>query len=336
MLSLLHLFSRSHRRSAAAAAPAIALALLLVLPATLLPLPACSGDAPAAPADTTGRTDTTGREDSTISYQDPVILCTVEDVRLGEISGIAPSRYSDGIFWVHNDSGGEARLFAVDSSGRTLATVLLTGAANRDWEDIASATLGGESWLYVGDIGDNDRLRDAVTVYRVREPAVASAWRDSTMARTAESARFRYPDGARDCEALMVDARDGAVLLLEKNGTTCGVYRAAWPGDGGEAVLARIAVFRIPLELSFLRLVTAADLHPNGRRVLVRTYTTLFEYETAAGNPLQAVFDSTAARTLPTPGLTQSEAACYSRDGTDIVTTTEGLNPPLLILRRKH
>ena len=333
---LLHLFSRPLRRAAAAAAPALALALMLI-PAMLLPLPACSGDEPTgAPPDTTGRSDTTGKADSIISYLDPVILCNIEDPRLGEISGIAPSRRSDGIFWVHNDSGGEARLFAIDSSGGTLATVLLTGALNRDWEDMASVALGGESWLYVGDIGDNDKLRDVVTVYRVREPAVTLAWRDSALVGISESARFRYPDGARDCEALMVDARDGAVLLLEKNGTTCGVYRAAWPGNGAEAMLDRVAVFRIPLDLSFLRLVTAADLHPDGRRVLVRTYTTLFEYETAAGNPLPAVFDSSAARTLATPGLAQTEAACYTRDGRDIVTTTEGLNPPLLILRRKY
>lgn len=306
----------------------------IILTGSLPPLSACSGDdAPIAPADSTHVTDSTGHTDSTIAYAPAETLCTVEDARLTEISGIAASRLRDGVYWMHNDSGGEPRLFAVDTLGRTLATCRIEGATNRDWEDIASVTLAGTAWLYVGDVGDNDRVREFVTVYRLREPVVDPASRDSGITVTAESARFRYPDGARDCEALAVDPADGRLLLLDKNGTSCAVYAAPWPGDGSEAALTRVAAFRLPFDFSFWRLVTAADLHPGGGRILLRTYNGLLEYETRALPAVPAIFDSAAARTMATPGLTQAEAACYSRDGRSILTTSEGSRPPLLILR---
>ncbi|MBR9975355.1 MAG: hypothetical protein KFF77_07220, partial [Bacteroidetes bacterium] len=77
----------------------------------------------------------------------------------------------------------------------------------------------------------------------------------------------------------------------------------------------------------------AADLHPDGQRILLRTYNSMLEYETRVLPAVPAIFDSSVARVLPTPGLLQAEAACYSRDGRSILTTSEGSNPPLLILR---
>ncbi|MFZ1729205.1 MAG: hypothetical protein WBQ23_12495 [Bacteroidota bacterium] len=306
---------------------------LLVLAVCLIPLSACSSEDP--PTSTHPPVDSTGTTDSSIAYLDPASLCTIQDERLGEISGIAPSRLRDDIYWMHNDSGGEARLFAVDSNGVTIAICTLAGAANRDWEDMASVVLDNKAWLYVGDIGDNDKKYPTVTIYRSLEPQLQPDWRDSVVTAAAEAATFRYPDGAHDCEALMIDPRDGTIVLLDKNGTSCTVYSSPWPGAGGSADLQLIAAFRLPFEFSFWRLVTGADLHPTSRRVLLRTYNAVLEYEAPALSPLSALFDSTAARVIETPGLTQPEAVCYSRNGRDVLTTSEGNRPPLFILRRK-
>jgi hypothetical protein len=237
---------------------------------------------------------------------------------------------------VHNDSGGEPRLYAIDSNGVTIATCLLGDAVNRDWEDLASVVLDNTAWLYVGDIGDNERKYPSVTIYRIREPRLQPGWRDSSLTATAEAATFRYPDGAHDCEALMVDPRDGAIVLLEKNGTSCGIYSAPWPGNGAIADLHLSATVRLPFEFSFWRLVTGADMHPSSRRIVLRTYNAVLEYEAAAFSPLSALFDSSAARIINTPGLTQPEAVCFSLDGRDVLTTSEGNRPPLFILRRKN
>lgn len=306
----------------------------------LLPLGACaSGETPTGntlPKDSTKVSDTTWVEDSVVVYTQPSTLCIIDDARLDEISGIASSRLIDGVFWMHNDSGDEPRMFAVDSNGVTLAVCTFDGAQNVDYEDMASVIHDGTAWLYIGDVGDNSAGRASVTIHRLPEPEVQTGWRDRALTVAVESAVFRYPDGARDCEALIVDPRDGRIVLLDKSTTSCAMYAAAWPGDGEEAALEHLGSFRLPFDFAFWRLVTGADIHPGGQRVLLRTYNAVLEYVVPPGTPLRGLFDSAPAHIFSTPGLIQAEAVCYSRDGRDILTTSEGVRPPLLILRHAY
>jgi hypothetical protein len=50
--------------------------------------------------------------------------------RLIESSGAAPSHSFPGVIWTHNDSGDDARLYATDSAGDDLGSVLVAGALN--------------------------------------------------------------------------------------------------------------------------------------------------------------------------------------------------------------
>ena len=82
---------------------------------------------------------------------------TVASDAITEASGIAASPRFDNVYWVHNDSGDSARVFAIAGTGQTIGEYALSGATAIDWEDIA-AGLGptaGVSYLYLGDIGDN-------------------------------------------------------------------------------------------------------------------------------------------------------------------------------------
>ena len=62
------------------------------------------------------------------SYARPTARGRVADGALDEISGIVVSRQNPGVLWVHEDSGNPAVLTALDTSGRTLATLTLDGA----------------------------------------------------------------------------------------------------------------------------------------------------------------------------------------------------------------
>ena len=62
---------------------------------------------------------------------------TVASAAVDELSGISASRRTDGVWWVHNDSGDSARVFAVGTDGRDLGEFDLAGTAAVDWEDIA-------------------------------------------------------------------------------------------------------------------------------------------------------------------------------------------------------
>ena len=100
-----------------------------------------------------------------IRYGKPRLLCTLACKKVKESSGVTHSRRNPGVFWTHNDSGDDAKLFAFDKKGRHLGTYTVAGADNRDWEEIASVSVDGKHFLLICDTGDNDRTRPFVTLY---------------------------------------------------------------------------------------------------------------------------------------------------------------------------
>src|SRR6056297_3085713 len=91
--------------------------------------------------------------------QEPEQLAIVQDRQIDESSGLAISGANPGMLWVHNDSGDKPRLFLVDREGQTRCILKVTGAEAVDWEDMCSFRSAGQSWLLIGDVGDNDRKR---------------------------------------------------------------------------------------------------------------------------------------------------------------------------------
>src|SRR5689334_8644757 len=88
-----------------------------------------------------------------LAAQTPTLepLGRFDRAEIPESSGVVRSRRHPGVFWVHNDSGNPASLFAVDRTGRILGKFAV-GVPNLDWEDVAIDERGR---LYVGDIGNN-------------------------------------------------------------------------------------------------------------------------------------------------------------------------------------
>ncbi len=81
-----------------------------------------------------------------------------------------PSRRYPGVFWVHNDSGNPAALFAVRADGRVLRRYQVA-APNLDWEDLAADDAGH---LVVGDIGNNGERLPLRALLLFDEPDPAS------------------------------------------------------------------------------------------------------------------------------------------------------------------
>jgi hypothetical protein len=304
--------------------------LALLVPGLLT---GCGDDPPADP----GSTDTTKVPvDTLVEYLSPDTLGIIADERLTELSGIAPSRLRDNLFWMHNDSGDEPRLFAVNSVGRTLAVCSVGNATHEDWEDMASVLLQGTSWLYIGDFGDNDGNRSSVQVYRLQEPEVDTSWVNRSVQAEAERATLSYEDGPRDCEALMVDPVSGDMYLVEKTDSrAAGIYHASWPGDGGQTVLRRVAMLSMPFSFSFFRRVTAADLSADGRSAVFRSYGGIVEHYAVSGRTPDELMAADSSATIYSPALPQAEAVCYLRNGRAIVTGSEGSRQPLVIIPRK-
>ena len=66
------------------------------------------------------------------AQQDNVVtkLFDIEFAEISELSGVAKSAQYDDAFWVHNDSGDDARIFAIDSEGKVC--LLYTSPSPRD------------------------------------------------------------------------------------------------------------------------------------------------------------------------------------------------------------
>ena len=209
---------------------------------------------------------------------------------LRESSGLAVSRTQPGVLWSHNDSGDGPNLYAIDSSGRVLATIPIANAAALDWEDMSSGPCPGPlatpapgppACLYLADIGDNDRVRQELTVYVVVEPLLAGA-SATPPAVAAQSFRFRYPDQPEDSEALAV-LPNGDVTIVSKGRTgTIDFFRVSAASlaralGSGEVLTAEYqGGTGIEPDQRISRLVTGAALSPDGSTLAVRTYNEVF------------------------------------------------------------
>src|SRR5258705_384035 len=251
---------------------------------------------------------------------------------LVEISGIVASRRSSGVYWVHNDSGDSARVFAIGTDGRDLGEFALSGASAVDWEDIAAGPgpVAGVAYLYLADIGDNAKSRASVQVYRVPEPLVNPALppgAPQTLTGVA-TLNFTYPDGPHDAEGFIVDPTTGQLFVVTKDliGGVAQVFRApANLADGSTTALTQVAT----VSLGFLHGVTGADITPNGDVVALRTYVSVSLFPRLAGQSLAQAF-SQASCEGASSSEAQGEAIGFTRDGRGYLTVSDNVvHPPL-------
>lgn len=244
------------------------------------------------------------------------VAFTLTDPRIAESSGLAASARHEGVYWTHNDSGPQygPDLYAVDERGETVATVRLTGdgVEARDWEAVAVGVDDeGEPAIYVADIGDNYQGGwPSVRVYRLPEPRSLV---DQTI--TATTFTFRYADGGRDAEGILIDPRDNRLYVVSKE-LAGGIYAAPERLDPTDVnTLTRVG----PAPL----FATDAAFSPDGAYYAVRTYWSVAVHDASDGVPGPSV-----AR-LALPESDQGESMTYTRDGTALLVGTEGVQSPV-------
>lgn len=271
-------------------------------------------------------------------YVEPQVAFTFADSRIAESSGLASSSTDDDVLFTHNDSGDEARFYAVGPDGATLVTYALPDVQARDWEDMARGPdEKGRSSLWLGDIGDNNAARDnGLLVHRVREPVPGDDASVTTERPT--SFRLRYVDGPKDAEALLIHPRTGRLYVVSKPlAGPATVYAAPAQLDpGGPNALEQVA--QVDLQPTGTPggpgignlaqvLVTAGDIAPDGSRVALRTYTDLYEWA-VEGDDVAAAFDG-APTVTSLPATRQGEGLAYSRDGRAVLVSSEGEGAPV-------
>lgn len=242
---------------------------------------------------------------------------TVQTDLLKEASGLAISYLNSGILYSHNDSGGKAQVYAVDAKGNLRATLELSGIKNRDWEDMATVKLAknGKSYIYIGEIGDNAGRYASVTVYRFPEPKLNAA--DSLITITDyDSFVIEYEDGPRDAEALFVDPRSGDIYIISKREEKVGLYRIKQPLSTTNTQLA-LRIGELPLSW-----VTSADLSPNGKKLLVKTYAAVWQFNVKFDKN-GAIVPGNKPKSKPYHLEPQGEGICWDMKGKGYYTLSE-------------
>lgn len=207
----------------------------------------------------------------------------LQPLAIAEVSGAVQSQRDPNLLWLHNDSGDQPRLFAVDLEGRPVRPAAssglppeqdpglpVRGAHLVDWEDIALH----QGRLFVGEVGNNLSWRRDLGIYEVSEP-------DPGRDREAQVRVFyplRYPDQDRfppydrwdfDCEAIFW--WEGAIYLVTKSRPAFRLYV-----QGDRAALYRLDTWhtdQVNVLTEVDRIdglegwVTAADASPDGRYV---------------------------------------------------------------------
>ncbi|MCC7106533.1 MAG: hypothetical protein IT307_15450 [Chloroflexi bacterium] len=254
-------------------------------------------------------------------------IASLQERAVQEASGLTYSLRSPTLLWTHNDSGNNPRLYALDGSGQRLATVQVEGASNVDWEDIGIGPgRNGQPALYIADTGDNNESRREVAIYRVEEPVLPRE-PGSGIIRTTPATKlsFAYPDGPHNVETLLVHPVSGEIVLLVKDiSAKVGVYRLPTQAESGKRLLAeRITTLDYSSFGPLAGAPTGGAVSPDGRRVAVRTYVALVEYDLPTGAPL-ASFWQQSGRVFPLHDGKQGEGISYSADGRHLLTISEG------------
>ena len=267
-------------------------------------------------------------------YVAPKIVGTIENKKITESSGIAASPCQADVLWTHNDSGDSARIFAIGTKGEDLAEFRVKGAENYDWEDIAAyKNKSGECFLYIGDIGNNARVRGEFQIYRIKEPSVSG--KNSASTETAETIKFAYPDFRHDAETLMVNPKNDDIYILSKRlSGASGVYKLKSDFSLSKTnILEKITDFTVPaVPNGFL---TGGDISPDGKRVIICDY--FQAYELILPEHAKNFDDIWKQKPLKVElgKRKQGEAVGYSADGNSIFATSEKKDSPLIEIKRK-
>lgn len=274
---------------------------------------------------------------------------TVTDPQLSETSGAV---WTEEGIWLHNDSRQDAVLYLVGApdtteAGQTIRTIDLSEVAPDidDPEDLALAN--GD--LLLADTGDNFNTtdREFISFYRV----------DPTTGDLLNTYEFTYPDFPVDAEAVFVDSVTEELFVIDKQIGLGNLFNLLPDATVYSAELREgdVELFETRPELTEIvsinldelndrseqplpdgrvgdagAIVTGADISADGRTVALRTYQTVWIYQSPSD--ASAGWFNVSPCEAPIVPEPQGEAVAIRQNSEtlELITISEGVNQPLI------
>jgi Ca2+-binding RTX toxin-like protein len=285
-------------------------------------------------------------EQSCRSYSSPAKIGELSKYSINEASGLIASRTHSNKYWLHNDSGDSARIFAMNVDGEDRGTVNLGSTSARDFEDIAIGDgPNGKDYLYIADIGNNGKGRETVLIHRIVEPVPPGKGKSITIPKsqiTTFEIAYEKPGGGgatwrRNAESLFVDPRSGHLFIIEKHlQTVDGKANMGWVYLLDKDTLSSSKVNKAKPKVAIRQVrnadkrgpMTGADISPDGSLIIAKNGAETFAWERGSG---QSVIEAFAAHPISTcwPPDTPGEAIAFTPDGTKYLSVTEKRHAPV-------
>jgi hypothetical protein len=268
----------------------------------------------------------------------------VESKPISEMSGIVKSRARENLYWVHNDSGDDARIFAIDNEGKNVIPTYskfsfygeekvkgkdqwqgfkVLFSENVDWEDMTI----DENYIYISDMGNNANDREDLGIYIISEIDPTA----STQSASIKHLPVRYPEQQSfpasvwnyDSESLF--SADGSLYLITKHRVTgesfewtagANLYRLDSSFSDEDNVLTLIEGH------DEITAATSAEVSPDGQTLAVLSLTALWLFDKPDTG--DAWLSSSSRKiTLEPDNVRQVEAVTWVDDETILITNEQ-------------
>ena len=232
---------------------------------------------------------------------------------IDEASGIADSKANAGYLWVEQDSGNPNDIVLLSYAGEVFKKINVRLAINRDWEDLATGNgpTANTNYLYIADIGDNNKVFSQYTIYRFPEPLATT----DTVS-TYDEIRFQYPDGSHDAEAILLDNASKNIYIITKQDTLSRIYKLMYPQS---TTTMNTAVYAGALPFNG---VVSAAISATGDELLVKTYASLYYWKKAGNENIEQILSKGPVE-LACQQEPQGEAVCFKSDNHGFYTLSE-------------
>lgn len=250
-------------------------------------------------------------------FKPQVALGEIVDKQLSELSGIINAKQSS-YFWVHNDSGDDARVYLINKKGKLVCTYKLESIQVKDCEDIGRVMIKGKSFLILADIGDNRARRKNIKLHIFPEPVYKDG--DQLVSIPKDDIRtvtLRYKDGPRDAEALFVDPTDHQLYIVSKRDFQSTVYTATVFSNSKKNFSMLTPVQKLPFTF-----VTSADISPSGDAILIKNLTQIFYWKRRRGGSIEQALSQKPV-SIPYEIESQGEAIAFGLEGEGFYTVSE-------------